>query len=361
MVPYSQPRIQSTPSEIGLHTVSYTAAKARRVGSPQGALKHMTGERSESEGFYEMLWNCDHCSAQGLLAKSQRHCPECGAPQNPDKRYYPAPGQQQRVDGHQYVGADRTCPACRAPMSANGKNCTQCGSPLDGSKEVMGVDDRVAPAAPVAKPRRKHRWWPYVALAIVLGGFAIWWFLIRKHEQTVQVASHRWECAIPIQEFQLRHAAAWRDQLPIGANALACFSKERTTQKIADGEDCHMERHDKKDGTFEQVKKCTPKYRSEPVNDQWCDYTITNWAQVDQIKQNGTGTTITCPTQGPPADVPPQLGARRSAPKIETRTLDFGGGGTCDVAADVWTKYSDGQKIKLEVRSRSDEVVCDSL
>ena len=40
----------------------------------------MTGERVESEGFFEMLWDCDHCGQQGLLGKTQRHCPECGAP-----------------------------------------------------------------------------------------------------------------------------------------------------------------------------------------------------------------------------------------------------------------------------------------
>jgi hypothetical protein len=30
-------------------------------------------ERVESQGFYEMLWDCDHCDTKGLFGKSQRH------------------------------------------------------------------------------------------------------------------------------------------------------------------------------------------------------------------------------------------------------------------------------------------------
>ncbi|HEX8113179.1 MAG TPA: hypothetical protein VF516_35860 [Kofleriaceae bacterium] len=114
----------------------------------------MGQEREESQGYFEMLWDCDHCDARGLFAKSQRYCANCGAPQNPDKRYFPQPGQEQRVDGHIYEGADRTCPACSAPQSARAKNCTHCGSVLDGAAEVRGFTD--APAAPRAESLRRR-------------------------------------------------------------------------------------------------------------------------------------------------------------------------------------------------------------
>src|SRR5580658_2753628 len=104
----------------------------------------MADDRVESEGFYEMLWDCAHCGTKGLLGKSQRRCPECGAPQDADKRYFPTDEQKQLAVGHVYVGADAHCPSCAAAMGAKVKNCTQCGSPMDGSKEVAGV------AAPVA-------------------------------------------------------------------------------------------------------------------------------------------------------------------------------------------------------------------
>ena len=311
-------------------------------------------ERSESQGFFEMLWNCDHCETKGLLAKSQRHCPECGAPQNPDKRYYPPPGVEVRVDGHQYVGGDRTCPSCSAPMAAKAKNCTQCGSPLDGAREVKSVD--VAPP-----PKKRRKLWPYIVAAVLVVAFAIWFFFIRKHEATVAVAGHRWDCTIPIEEFKQVSESAWHDQVPAGADVSGCYMKQRSTHQVPDGETCHDERKDKKDGTFEVVKKCSTKYRSEPVDDQWCSYTARKWTRVDAVTAKGAGTALACPTQVPPADTAALLGARRSGARAETRTLDFGDAGTCDVDDATWKKYSDGQKVKVEVRARSGEVVCGSL
>ncbi|HEY5946369.1 MAG TPA: zinc ribbon domain-containing protein, partial [Kofleriaceae bacterium] len=92
----------------------------------------MESERVESQGHFEMLWDCDHCDTKGLLAKSQRYCANCGAPQSAVKRYFPKPEDQKKVDGHVFEGADRYCPACNAPMGAKANACTQCGSPLDG-------------------------------------------------------------------------------------------------------------------------------------------------------------------------------------------------------------------------------------
>ncbi|HEY3802023.1 MAG TPA: zinc ribbon domain-containing protein [Kofleriaceae bacterium] len=316
----------------------------------------MGQDRVESEGFFEMLWDCDHCGQKGLLAKSQRHCPQCGAPQNPDKRHYPPPDQQTRVEGHEFVGADRTCPACGAPMGAKANNCTQCGAPLDGSREVRGVDER-APAAAPARPRaKKRRIWPYVLLVLAAIVLAIWFFFIRSHSATVTVAQHRWQRAIAIEELGPHQQSAWHDQLPAGATGVpVCVRKERSSRQVSDGEDCHTERHDKKDGTFEQVKKCSPKYKSEPIDDDWCTFTVVSWAKIDDVKASGTGTSPAWPN-------PPVLaGNRRAGARTETLTLDFGDAGTCDVDDPTWRTYSDGQKVKLEVRARSGGVVCGSL
>src|SRR4029079_13788171 len=173
-------------------------------------------ERVESQGFYEMPWDCDHCDTKGLFAKSQRHCPECGAPQSAVKRSFPKPEEQRRVDGHSYEGSDRHCPACNAPMSAKGKNCTQCGAPLDGSKEVAGV----VAAKIVTKPKRKI--WPFVLVGIALLGFAIWFLFIRKKEATMAVSAHKWTTAIAIEEFNDYDQEAWRNELPNGTPPLKC-------------------------------------------------------------------------------------------------------------------------------------------
>jgi hypothetical protein len=322
----------------------------------------MAQEREESQGFFEMLWDCDHCDARGLLAKSQRYCANCGAPQNPDKRYFPKEGEQTRVDGHIYEGSDRLCPACSAPQSANAKNCTHCGSVLDGAAEVRGVAEAAARAPQQPKPARpRRRRWPFVLAILAIFGVGIWWRCIRTQEAQVVVAGHSWQRVIGVEEFNERQEEAWRNEVPIEASFPNCFERQRSTRQVEDGEDCHTERHDKKDGTFEQVKKCKPKYRSEPVMDSWCRFTARRWKQVDEIKASGSGMSPAWPANAPAGDTRAALGARRQGKRTETLTLQFTGHGTCDVSDAVWRKYSDGQKLKVEIRASSGDVACSSL
>src|ERR1043166_6596786 len=220
----------------------------------------MGQEREESQGFFEMLWDCDHCDARGLLGKSQRFCANCGAPQNPAKRYFPKEGEERRVDGHLYEGADRTCPACSSPQSARAHNCTNCGSPLDGAAEVRGVSDAPAQAQPrqaPARPRGKRRIWLFVLLGFLILSTVVWFRCIRTQEAVVAVTGHSWKSTVAIEEFNERTEEAWRNEVPMEASFPVCHERQRSTRQVEDGEECHMERRDKKDGTFEQVKKCT--------------------------------------------------------------------------------------------------------
>ena len=162
----------------------------------------MTEERVESQGFFEMLWDCDHCDTKGLLAKSQRHCPECGAKQNPDKRYFPKEGDPlQRVDGHQYEGSDWQCASCNAPQSAKANNCSNCGAPKHGAAEVKGI---AAPAEPAPKKRPWwRRWLPPVAVIVVVLGlvFGTWYACFRTTDAKLTVTGHAWACTIGIEKF----------------------------------------------------------------------------------------------------------------------------------------------------------------
>jgi hypothetical protein len=320
----------------------------------------MGQEREESQGFFEMLWDCDHCDTRGLLGKSQRHCANCGAPQNPAKRYLPKEGEERRVDGHLFEGADRHCPACNAPQSARAHNCTNCGSVLDGAVDVRGVSDAPS-AAPSPAPRRRRRIWPFIVGAIAILGFGIWFKCIRSQEAQVTVSGHGWTRVIAIEEFNERREEAWRNEVPIEASFPTCRERQRTTRQVQDGEECHTERRDKKDGTFEQVKKCKPKTRSEAVMDSWCTYTARRWKAVEDLKASGAGMSPAWPNNAPPADTPAQLGARRQGKRTETLTLEFAGHGSCDVGEPVWRKYSDGQKLTVQVRASSGDVVCASL
>ena len=44
-------------------------------------------------------------NTKALLGDSHRHCPTCGAAQDPTKRYFPEPGTEVEARNHQFVGA----------------------------------------------------------------------------------------------------------------------------------------------------------------------------------------------------------------------------------------------------------------
>ncbi len=95
---------------------------------------------------YEMLWDCQFCGAKGNLGLSHRFCPNCGAPQNPDSRYYPSDEEKVAVHDHVFVGVDVTCPACNELNSAAAEFCGQCGSPLTEGARAKTLSSETASA-----------------------------------------------------------------------------------------------------------------------------------------------------------------------------------------------------------------------
>src|SRR5688572_11159855 len=86
-----------------------------------------------------MLWECGACGTRGLLGKTNRQCPNCGAPQDPAKRYFPPPGQEKEAVNHTFDGVDKACPSCHTPNGARANNCRNCGTPLEGAAGVSLV------------------------------------------------------------------------------------------------------------------------------------------------------------------------------------------------------------------------------
>jgi hypothetical protein len=321
-------------------------------------------ERSESQGFYEMLWDCQFCETKALLAKTQRFCANCGGKQDPDKRYFPPEGSEKKVEGHKFEGSDRYCPSCNAPQAAISKNCTNCGAPQEGAKEVKGVEV----PKPAPPPQKKSRWWLWligVGLVIVGIVFLVKW-CNRTEAKQVTVASHRWERSIGIEKLQPIEAGNWDDQLPPNTAITRCEARQKTTKQIPDGETCHDEKKDKKDGTFEVVKKCTPKTKSVSVDGKWCFYQSQQWTEVDRVKTTGTGTNAQWPAERlPPETYQNALGAVRRGGKQQKYYLDFTGlgdkGQTCEVDETVWKKYADKQAVQVQVQARNNEIACDKL
>src|SRR5258708_4607424 len=95
-----------------------------------------------AELVYEMVWDCRYCGAKKLLGLTHRHCPNCGAQQDPNARSFPADHEKVAVQNHEYVGADIKCRYCGGPSSRRARNCGQCGAPL---AEGAAVDTQAAP------------------------------------------------------------------------------------------------------------------------------------------------------------------------------------------------------------------------
>lgn len=327
---------------------------------------------ADAPQVFEMLWDCEFCQTAALLGKTNRYCPQCGAPQNADKRYFPPPGKEVAANTT-YEGADKSCPACQTPNGAKANNCRHCGSPLDGSAAVRTQGDRLdgkpaAQALAKAPPPRAgpKKWWLWAGggTAAVLSLCLVSMFWTR--EATVSVKGHAWSRAIDVETFGPVAKSAWCDATPAGAYELSRHREQRSTAKIADGEDCKTRDVDRGDGTFERRQECTTRYREEPVYDDKCDFKVDEWKVARTLRAEGellspepawpavrlgrTGTCKGCEREG----------ARRESYALRLEKGE-GGADECSVSQADWGRFAVGQKLAVKVRMLGGGVDCDSL
>jgi hypothetical protein len=323
---------------------------------------------------YEMLWDCEYCGAKKLLGLTHRHCPECGAAQDPKRRYFPPDEEKIAVEDHAYVGADVHCPACNAPMSAKVKFCAACGAPLQGGAEVARVVEKAAPAAAV--PRAKTvapRKGPGLKIALFGGIGALVLALILalvfwKKEVAITAVRHTWQREIKIEVFGPVNDAAWCDQMPSGAYEIARAQEVRSYNEIPDGQDCRTAKKDNGDGTFTEVQECTAKTRKEPVYADKCRFKIDRWSVGRSAVASGEGL-----AQAPawPAvalvKTGQGLGAEREGARAETYTVHFSDGtsaavaDTCGLPEAQWRGIADGSKWKADKSVITGLLDCASL
>ena len=317
---------------------------------------------AEKETYYEMLWDCDQCSTKGLLGDSHRHCPTCGAAQDPTKRYFPEPGSEVEARNHQFVGADWACAYCSSPNSAAAAHCTNCGAGQDGTKPVALMADTAAPApervAPPAPAAPRSGWWRWALAFFALAVVALGFMFTRTHEATATVSGKNWQREIQIEKFGPVSDTAWCDSLPGDAYAVSQSREQRSTRRVEDGQVCHDERIDKGDGTFVKRRECTPRYREEPVYDNRCRYQVNRWRSYRTVQAGPqTAAAPVWPALGNIGNanslVGNTMGAERSGARSESYVLSLQAGGkifTCNVSESVWTKYEQGSTAPLKVR-----------
>lgn len=260
---------------------------------------------------YEMFWDCPHCGTTKLLGKTHRHCPNCGAAQEPDSRYFPPEEEKVAVEDHQYVGVDRKCVSCDSPNAADAEFCTNCGSPLDEAAAV-GVKGAVQegqqsgtrkdptppePEAPGASSGAAKAGLfggllgtgclglvaVGVIVLIVLCAVNTFW----TSSADLAVTGHTWTRTIAIEQLGTVTDHDWCDDMPSGAIEKSRKAKKKSSKKVKDGQTCKTENVDQGDGTFKKVEKCKPKYREEPINKPWCTFEVEKWREIDTKKASG--------------------------------------------------------------------------
>lgn len=317
-----------------------------------------------TEKTYEMMWDCEYCGSDKLLGVTHRYCPECGAAQNPDKRYFPPDDQKVAVQDHKYVGADRKCPACSEAMSAAVKHCSHCGSPMDGGQAAARQADQVigpggaiqqgpgAPPAPKQEEKGGTPWWIWavVGLLVVVIGLVVanrFW----TKSAALAVTGHEWTRTIGVERFdEVQEKSACND-MPSGAKVVKRTKGEKT---------CKTRKVDQGDGTFKEKQECT-----EPV--EQCTYRITKWKEVRQEKATGgladepvwprvklgkTGKCLGCEREGD----------RTESYQVKFKDEESGDTHSCSfTSAAKWKSFEKGSKWVGQTGMIGGDLKCDKL
>jgi len=315
-----------------------------------------------SEKTYQMLWDCKYCGQKKNLGLTHRHCPSCGAPQDANARYFPPDSEKVAVEDHPFVGADVICPACNTASSRAAKCCGNCGGPLGAGKDVRIVEAPVA-APPPAKKKFNPAFVivPIVLVLIVISGL---FFLLRKRSGSFVVDSVSWERTVDVERNDMTRDSAWCDSVPTNANVLGRHQEQRSTKQIPDGQTCTTKKKDLGNGTYKEVEECQPKFKSEPVYDQKCDYEAPRWKTIRTAKANGVSnpawpaTEITKPGAC--------LGCEREGARKETYTISLsepssGKKSSCTVDAARFASFSTGARYDGKIGAVTGSIDCDSL
>lgn len=335
-----------------------------------------------SDPVYEMFWDCRFCGQKKLLGLSHRFCAGCGAPQDPNARYFPPEEEKVAVHDHPFVGADVACPACKQPMGRAATCCTNCGSPLGKGAEVRLVAEGAPPPGhaahaahapagaqgPPATPARKASWVLPVLLGVV--GLLVATVLVAvlwKKEASLLVTGHAWTRAIDVQRFEPASKSDWCDAVPMGARETGRRREQRSTKQVPDGETCTKRKKDNGDGTYKEVRECSPKYRSEPVMADRCDYVVNEWRTVRTATERGAA--LSDRPRWPSVGIARPgtcVGCEREGARAETYTLELEdtashAKATCSLPEARWATFEKGSRWKTKVRVMTGGVDCESM
>ncbi|MDX1437184.1 MAG: zinc ribbon domain-containing protein [Anaerolineales bacterium] len=312
-------------------------------------------------GHVELHWDCPNCG--GVNLGRDQTCKNCGAPQPEDIKFY-QPTEQALLEDEELIkraeaGPDIHCPYCGTRNPGSAVTCKQCGGDLsEGARREVGqvigayaseaapeiacpncgtlnpADGRqctncgasLAAPKPPPKPKpaaapRRRGGLPAIALgaiglAAVAACIVLFILLTRTSEATGTVQSASWERTIPIEALVPVEYKDWLDEVPTGADLLGCTEEVRSVQDSPASNSVEVcgtpYTVDSGSGFGEVVQDC-----QYEVYDQFCEFTVEEWAEVEVATLSGEGYS--------PAWPEPQLveGQRLGEEREESFTIVF--------------------------------------
>jgi hypothetical protein len=222
------------------------------------------------------------------------HCPYCHARNPGDAEFCGACGgdleDAEARESGQVIGAfrknkglERECPHCGTLNTSDALECSGCGASLAVRREERTVE------VPATSPSRSSlpKFAGIGCLAILLVGAAVLIFsLFRKEELTATVRQVEWTYTIPILALTPVEQEAWYDEVPSEAESVSCREelRERRDEAVPGAlEVCGTPYTiDEGSGYGEVVQDCIYE-----VYDDYCDYTIMDWIEIDSVSASG--------------------------------------------------------------------------
>ncbi len=281
-------------------------------------------------GYVELEWTCKRCGT--INPGMNRVCSNCGAPISKDDKYE-LPDQQQLITDQAKLEEAKSgpaihCPYCQALNPAGTKLCIQCGGDIQagitrqagevlGAYETTAVPDKPCPFC--SKPVKANaQRCPYCggslieaplqaatssippkkpSLLLIAGGIAIGVLCLaaiiafivlssRTNEVTGTVTNLLWQRSIEILAMQPVTHAAWHEELPSDAQDISCQDeyKETSSDPVPNATEVCGTPYtiDTGSGAGKVVQDC-----EYLVYASYCNYTVLDWAVVDNAIANG--------------------------------------------------------------------------
>ena len=344
----------------------------------------------------EGLWDCPYCGQKGIggLTKS---CPNCAHPQDAGTKFYLGE-KKEYMDAEKAKdygkGADWTCAFCGSLNRYGNANCANCGAQREDSSGDYFENRRKEQAAQAPQPqpqpqKKKKKRWPLI-LAI-LAVIAVIFLVTRPKDKATTVLDKTWQRSVAVETLTAVREQSWTTPEQAARNVtsrrairtyeqvLDHYEEEsyEVPYDVLDGYDTYTEYEDNGDGTFTEVEREVPRYRTEyrteyrtvpvyrqePVYDTLYEYDIDRWVpsrtetamgsvyepRSDALRAGNWGEV------SEPYWPDTRLGGSdresgRSEEYVLYFTDDKGRSYSARVPEDLWNRYSRDQSVELEVQ-----------